>query len=72
MPWGLVGRGAVDERRSDCVEEMFALEDRLVDFIKYCSVVTVAPRELGAAADSVRQLVGMCERISKDGMFARQ
>jgi hypothetical protein len=53
-------------------DEMFSLEDTLAHFIKCRSSVTVAPGETGAAADRVRQLVGMCEGVSKDGMFARQ
>ena len=53
-------------------DEMFALEDRLTDFIECRSSVTVSPGEMGAAAESVRKLVGICEAVSKDGMLARQ
>jgi hypothetical protein len=53
-------------------DEIFVLEDILADFIECRSSVTVAPGEMNAAADTVRKLVGMCEGVSKDGMFARQ
>ena len=53
-------------------DEIFALEDRLTDFIECRSSVTVSPGEMGAAAESVRKLVGICEAVSKDGMLARQ
>ena len=53
-------------------DEMFALEDKLSDFIECRSSATVAPGEMGAAAESVRKLVGICEAVSKDGMLARQ
>ena len=45
-------------------DAMLTLEDKLADFIECRSSVTVA--------DSVRKLVGMCEGVSKDEMFARQ
>ena len=53
-------------------DEIFALEDRPTDFIECRSSVTVSPGEMGAAAESVRKLVGICEAVSKDGMLARQ
>ena len=53
-------------------DEMFALEDKLADFIKCRSSVMAAPGDIDAAAESVRMLVGMCERLLKDGMLARQ
>ncbi len=53
-------------------DEMFVLEDKLADFIECRSSVTVAPGEMNAAVDTVRKLVGLCEGVSKDGMFARQ
>ena len=53
-------------------DEMFALEDKVADFIECRSSVAVAPQETDAVVDSVRKLVGMCEGVSKDGMFARQ
>ena len=53
-------------------DEIFALEDKLTDFIECRSSVTVSPGEMGAAAESVRKLVGICEAVSKDGMLARQ
>ena len=48
-------------------DEMFALEDKLADFVEFRSSVTVAPGETDVAADSVKKLVGMCEAVSKDG-----
>ena len=53
-------------------DEVFALEDKLTDFIECRSLVTVSPGEMGAAAESVRKLVGICGAVSKDGMLARQ
>ena len=53
-------------------DEMFGLEDILGDFIECRSSVALAPQETGVAVDRVRKLVGMCEGVSKDGMFARQ
>ena len=53
-------------------DEMFALEDKLADFIECRSSATVAPGEADAVADRMRKLVGMCEGVSKDGMLARQ
>ena len=53
-------------------DEIFALEDKLTDFIECRSSATVSPGEMGAAAESVRKLVGICEAVSKDGMLARQ
>ena len=53
-------------------DEMMALEDKIADFIDCRSSVMVSPREISAAAEGVRKLVGMCEGMSKDGTLARQ
>ena len=53
-------------------DEMTALEDKVADFIDCRASVMVAPRDIGAASEIVRKLVGMCEGVSKDGMLARE
>lgn len=53
-------------------DEMFALEDIVVDFIECRSVGTSPPGEIGVVVESVTKLVGVCEGVSKDGMLARQ
>lgn len=53
-------------------DEMTASEDKIADFIDCRSSVTVAPSDTGAAAESTRKLVGICEGVSKNGMLARQ
>jgi len=52
--------------------EMIALEDKIADFIECRSSGMVALRDVGAAAESMKKLVGMCEGVSRDGMLARQ
>ena len=53
-------------------DEKFALEDKVVDFIECRSSGMVALGEIGAAAESIRKVVGICEAVSKDEMLARQ
>lgn len=53
-------------------DEMLVLEDKVADFIGCRLSMMTAPGEIGAAAESVRKLVGMCEGVTKDRMLARQ
>ena len=53
-------------------DEMFALEDIIVDFIECRSSGTSTPGEIGVVVERARKLVGVCEGVSKDGMLARQ
>ena len=52
-------------------DEMLVLEDKVADFIGCRLSMMVAPGEIGAAAESVRKLAGMCEGVTKDGMLVR-
>ena len=52
-------------------DEMFALEDKLADFIE-CRSVSVVPKETDMAKDNITKLVGLFEGVSKDEMLARQ
>ena len=53
-------------------DEVLVLENKIADFIDRRSSAMVAPADIGAVAESVRKLVGMCEGVSRDGMLARQ
>ena len=53
-------------------DEMFALQDKVVDFIECRMSVTVASENVGALAETVKKLVGVCEGVSNDTMLARQ
>ena len=53
-------------------DEMFALQDKVVDFIECRMSVTVVSENVGALAETVKKLVGVCEGVSNDTMLARQ
>jgi chromosome segregation ATPase len=52
--------------------EIGALEDCVADYIDCCSSLNPAAAEIGAAAEKVKKMVGLSERMGKDGMLARQ
>jgi len=53
-------------------DEISGLEDCIADYIDCCSSLNPATVEIGAAAEKVKKMVGLSERVGKDGMFARQ
>jgi vacuolar-type H+-ATPase subunit I/STV1 len=53
-------------------DEIGALEDCIADYIDYRSSLNPAAAEIGVAAEKVKKMVGLSERMVKDGMLARQ
>jgi exonuclease VII large subunit len=53
-------------------DEISGLEDCIADYIDCCSSLNPATVEIGVAAEKVKKMVGLSERVGKDGMFARQ
>jgi hypothetical protein len=53
-------------------DEIGALEDCVADYIDCCSSINPAAAEIGVAAEKVKKMVGLSERVGKDGMLARQ
>ena len=53
-------------------DEVFKLEDCVADFIECSSSLSASSAELVAAAEKVRKLAGLSERVVRDGMLARQ
>eukprot|EP01043_Picozoa_sp_COSAG02_P027475 COSAG02_NODE_1624_length_11594_cov_6.314833_5_plen_272_part_00 len=53
-------------------DEVAKLEDLVADFIGCRASSTMALVEIGAVAEDIEKLVGMCEGMSKDAMLARQ
>ena len=53
-------------------DEIGALEDCVADYIDCCSSLNPAAAEIGVAAEKVKKMVGLSERVGKDGMLARQ
>jgi len=53
-------------------DEVFKLEDCVADFIECSSSLSASSAELVAAAEKVRKLAGLSERVARDGMLARQ
>lgn len=64
--------GALHEAELLSDAELFALEDKVVDFIEWRSSVPMTSGGISTAVESVRKLVGICETVSKDAMLARQ
>ena len=53
-------------------DEIGALEDCIADYIDCRSSLSPAAAEIGVAAEKVKKMVGLSERVGKDGMLARQ
>ena len=53
-------------------DEIGGLEDCIADYVDCCSSLNPATVEIVAAAEKVKKMVGLSERVGKDGMFARQ
>ena len=53
-------------------DEIGALEDCVADYIDYRSSLNPAAAEISVAAEKVKKMVGLSERMVKDGMLARQ
>eukprot|EP01048_Picozoa_sp_COSAG05_P013046 COSAG05_NODE_1353_length_5111_cov_5.861931_3_plen_133_part_00 len=64
--------GALHQAKLLSDDEIGALEDCIVDYIDYRSSLNPAAAEIGVAAEKVKKMVGLSERMVKDGMLARQ
>jgi len=53
-------------------DEIGALEDCIADYIDCRSSLSPAAAEIGVAAEKVKKMVGLSERVGKDGTLARQ
>jgi hypothetical protein len=53
-------------------DELAALEDCVADYIDCCSSLNPAAVEIGVVAEKVKKMVGLSERVGKDGTLARQ
>lgn len=53
-------------------DEVAHLQDKVADFIGCRSSSIIELGEIGALAETIRKLVGVCEGVSKDRVLARQ